>query len=78
MPVYSNHVPQLSYRGVRHVQCNFAGTQMFLVQNEGGELIGEFRVPTALATPEFEQMLLDWLERADPVVGPGPTLSLMA
>ncbi len=59
--------PPYPGRGVRSVRSNFADTKMFLVHNEAGVLIGEMRVPNAMATPELEQLLLDWLESADPV-----------
>lgn len=56
------------HRGCIWVTSHFPGARLLLVHGAEGELLGEFRVPDRLATPEFEQMAMDWLERdADPL-----------
>lgn len=56
------------YRGCVWVTSHFPGQRMLLVHGAEGQLLGEFRVSDRLATEEFEQMMIDWLEReADPL-----------
>jgi hypothetical protein len=73
MPVFTDHHdPEADrpspYRGCKWTTSTFPGMDVMLIHNAEGQLVGKFAVPSRLATPETEQVMIGWLnDIADPL-----------